>query len=39
MSAGKYLELASDEATFRVTWDGSEWLVDQESGTLTEETP
>ncbi|MGA0270487.1 MAG: hypothetical protein ACO3ME_09340 [Ilumatobacteraceae bacterium] len=39
MAAGEYLELASNEATCRITWDGTEWLVDQESGTLTEETP
>ena len=39
MSAGEYLEMATDEATFRAAWDGVEWLVDQENGTLTEETP
>lgn len=39
MSNGEYLEMASNEATFRVVWDGTEWLVDQENGTLTEETP
>ena len=39
MAAGEYLEMASNEAMFRVTWDGSEWLVDQENGTLVEETP
>ena len=39
MAAGEYLEMGSDEATFRVTWDGTEWLVDLENGTLNEETP
>jgi len=39
MSAGEYLEMNADEATFRVVWDGVEWLVDLESGSLVEETP
>jgi hypothetical protein len=39
MDAGEYLEMASAAATFRTVWDGVEWLVDLENGTLTEETP
>jgi hypothetical protein len=39
MAVGEYLEMASDGATFRAIWDGTEWLVDLENGTLDEETP
>jgi len=37
LAVNKYLECGSDEATFRVTWDGTEFLVDQENGTLNAE--
>jgi len=38
MAAGEYLELAAESSCI-VTWDGTEWIVTAETGTLTEETP
>jgi len=37
LAVNKYLECGSDEATFRIIWDGTEFLVDQENGTLNAE--
>jgi len=39
MANGEYLELASVQAKITVVWDGTNWICEEEYGSLLEETP
>ena len=39
MATAEYLEMAADESGFAAVYDGTDWLLHDEFGTLTQETP